>query len=152
MSLYRQAGGRGTRALAIALLVGLLIGGLAGYLAGRASVDEPSAAEVIAGARAKMSSVAAGLELVPIEYEGAVRNGKVAARTEYAAAKAAASRASEDLAASAEDLRAIDPAAYEAATSAIEALEAAIDGIVSPARVESLAQTASTTVESLADG
>jgi hypothetical protein len=131
------------------LVAGLLIGALAGYPIGRGSVDEPSAAEAIAEVRAELAPVAAGLELVPIEYEGAVRNGEVVARTEYEASQAAVSRAAQDLATSAEDLRAIDPAGYEAAAAAIGDLESALGAVAPPARIEALAQAASARVESL---
>jgi hypothetical protein len=152
MSLYRQAGGRSPRALATVLLAGLLIGGLAGFLAGRGSVEEPSAAEAVADARAELAPVAAGLELVPIEYEGAVRGGRVVARTEYAATQGAASRAADDLASNAEDLRAIDPTGYKAATKAVAQLTAAIDSVARPARIEALASGAGTQVKALSGG
>jgi len=152
MSLYRQAGGRGARALVAALAGGLLIGAVVGFLLGRGSVDEPSAAEVVAEARAELTPVAAGLELVPIEYEGAVRDGRVVAPTEHEATQRAAARAAEDLAASAEGLQAIDPAGYEAAAAAIADLEAAIEAVAPATRVGTLAEAASARVESLAGG
>jgi hypothetical protein len=149
MSLYRQTGGRSTRTVVAALAAGLLIGLLAGYLIGRGSVDEPSAAEVVADARAELQPVAAGLELVPIEYEGAWSDGKVAAPTEYAGAKEAVARAEASLAAAGEDMRAIDPSGYAAATKAVERLSSALDATVPPDKVESLANQASAAVESL---
>jgi hypothetical protein len=152
MSLYRQAGGRSPRALAAVLLAGLLIGGLAGFLAGRGSVEEPSAAEAVADARAELAPVAAGLELVPIEYEGAVRDGRVIARTEYEATQAAAARAAADLLAASEDLHAIDPMGYEMAEQAIDKLVKAIAAVVPPAQIEALTRAASNRVESLAAG
>jgi hypothetical protein len=150
VSLYRQAGGRGPAALAGVLIVGLLIGGVAGFLAGRGTAEEPSAAEVVAAARADLRPVAAGLELVPIEYEGAVRGGEVVARTEYEATQGAVARASADLAAAAEDLRAIDPAGYEAAVASIAALEQALAAVAPPPRIEALAGIASARIETLA--
>lgn len=152
MSLYRQAGGRDRRVLAGALLGGLLVGLLVGYLAGRGSVEEPSAAEVIAEARAELRPVAAGLELVPIEYEGAVSAGEVAAPTEYQAAQSAVARAEAALAASAEDLRAIDAATYAAAEQAVADLSEAIDSRAPPTEIETLASKAGSRVESLAAG
>jgi hypothetical protein len=152
MSLYRQAGGRGARTFVAALVAALLIGGLVGFLVGRGSVEEPSAAEVVANAREDLGPVELGLEQVPIEYEGAVRDGRIVARTEYTATQATATRTAEDLDAAAEDLRAIDPDGYEAATAAIEKLEAAIAAVVPPARVEALAVEAGARLESLAAG
>lgn len=153
MSLYRQAGGYAPRAIVAALIAGVLIGGLAGFLAGRGSVGDRSAAEVVADAQAKLRPVAAGLELVPIEYEGALDDdGRVAAETEYEAAQAAVSRAQAALAAAAEDMRAIDPAGYAAATRSLMQLVAAIDSVAPPSRIEALAARARTRVESLSGG
>lgn len=152
MSLYRQAGGYAPRTLIAALLAGALIGGLAGFLGGRGSVEEPSLAEQVSQARAELSPVAAGLELVPIEYEGAVSGGRITAETEYEATQGAAARAAAGLAAVSEDMRAIDPAGYAAATRAIDELTTAIDAQATVARVDSLARIASTRVEALAGG
>jgi hypothetical protein len=152
MSLYRQAGGRGPRALVAALVAGLLFGALTGFLLGRGSVDDPSAAEAVADVRAELTPAAAGLELVPIEYQGAVRRGEVVASTEYTATQGAAARAAGELGAVAADMRAIDPAGYEAATAAIAHLQAAIDAVAPPARVEALAGRASARLEALAAG
>jgi hypothetical protein len=149
VSLYRQAGERGPALLISLLLIGLLVGGAAGFLAGRGSADDASAAEVVADARAELAPVAAGLELVPIEYEGAVSKGKVTAQTEYEATQSAAARATEELEAS-EGIRAIDPDGYEAATAAIEKLERAIAAVAPPTRIEALAEIASARLESLA--
>jgi hypothetical protein len=152
VSLYRQAGGLSPRALVAALLIGALIGSLAGFLAGRGSVEERSAAEAVADARAELRPVAAGLELVPIEYEGALEDGRVAAQTEYEAAQGAASRAEAALADAGDDMRAIDPAGYAAAARSLARLGAAIDSVAPPSRIDSLAQAASARVESLAGG
>jgi hypothetical protein len=149
VSLYRQPGERGPALLVTLLLTGLLIGAVAGFLIGRATTDDPSLAEQIEDARAGLAPVAAGLELIPIEYEGAVSNSKVTAQTEYEATQAAASRATEELEASAEDMQAIDPTGYESATAAIEQLESAIDAVAPPARIEALSDGARAQLESL---
>ncbi len=150
MSLYRQAGGRGPRAIVAALLAGVLIGALAGYPAGRGSVEAPSAAELVADARAELRPVAAGLELVPIEYEGTLRGGEVESPTEYQAAKDAVLRAEQALRSAGQDLEAVDPDGYAAATRAIARLERAIDSVAPPARVEALARLARARIEALA--
>jgi hypothetical protein len=152
MSLYRQAGGRNTRALVAALLAGVLLGGLVGFLIGHGSADQPSAAELVADARAELQPAADGLELVAIEYRGAVKGGKVVAETEYQATVDAVSRVDDTLTASAEDMRAIDPAGYAAATAAVGRLANAVDAIEPPTRVEALARTAGEKVGVLSGG
>jgi hypothetical protein len=152
MSLYRQVGGRGARGLVGALLAGVLLGGLAGFLIGHNSADEPSAAELIGNARAELRPVGDALELVPIEYRGAVRGGRVVAETEYQAAREAISRAEDTLAAAGEDMRAIDPTGYAAATAAVARLAKAVDTIEPPTRVEALARTAGEKVGVLSGG
>lgn len=152
MSLYRQAGGFSPRALAGSVLAAALIAALIGFLVGRGSVEDPSPAEVVAEARAELRPVAAGLELVPIEYEGALRGGRVVAETEYEATQAAVSRTEAALAAAAEDMRAIDPAGYAAAIGSIRRLAGAIEAQIAIERVDALAQAASARVDALADG
>jgi hypothetical protein len=150
MSLYRQAGGFSPRTLALVAVAALLVGALAGYLAGRGSVDEPSVADLAAEARNELRPVAAGIELIPIEYEGAVDAGGVAAPTELEATQGAASRAEEALEASAGDMKAIDPAGYAAARRSLTELSAAIDAVAAPARVNALARAAEARVAALA--
>jgi hypothetical protein len=151
MSLYRQAGGISPRALVVGVLVAALVGALIGFLLGRGSVEDPSPADVVAEARAELRPVAAGLELVPIEYEGAFRGGRVAP-TELKAAQDAASRAAAELEAASEDMRAIDPAGYAEAASTVEELSSALDSTASQARVEALATRAQAAVEELSGG
>jgi hypothetical protein len=152
MSLYRQAGGFSSRALVAALVVGALVGALAGFLAGRGSVEEPSAAEVVADAREALGPVELGLEQIPIEYEGALRGNRVIAQTEYEAAQATSDRTQAALAETAEDMEAINPSGYAAATRAVDRVSAAIDAVVPPARIEALVALASRQVEVLAGG
>ncbi len=152
MSLYRQTGERNSGALIVAVAIGLLIGGLTGLFAGRGSVSQPSLAEQVADARAKLEPVAAGLELVPVEYGGSVRNGRVVSPTEYEASQAAVARAQQDLTAAGADLRVIDPAGYAAALKSIRALSDAVDAKVVAARVDSLARAARARVGVLAGG
>lgn len=150
MSLYRQAGGHARRTLVAALIGGALIGGLIGFLGGRGSAEDPSAADLVADARAELRPVSTGLELIPIEYEGALRQGRVVARTEYEAAQAAASRAEAALLAVSEDMEAIDPVGYAAARRSLARLNAAIDDVASPARVDALASAAQARIDALA--
>ncbi len=148
MSLYRQTGGYSPRTLVVALAVVALLGGAIGFLLGRGSVEDRSAAQAVAEARAELRPVAAGLELVPIEYEGALRGGRIAPG-EVDAAREAAVRAKAELASAAESMRTIDPAGYAAATQAVDRLLSAVDAAGPPARVEALAAEASAAVEDL---
>lgn len=150
MSLYRQAGGRNAGAIVVALAAGLLVGGLTGFLAGKGSVEEPSLSDQVAGARAKLDPVAAGLELVPVEYGNSVRDGTVVEPTEYKATQAAVDRARQGLTAAGADLRVIDPVGYSAAVAAVRSVSDAIDARTSATRVDALARAAETRVESLA--
>jgi hypothetical protein len=149
MSLYRQAGGRSTGTIAAALVAGLLVGSLAGFLIGKGSADEPSLSELVADARGELAPVAAGLELVPVEYGSSVHGGRVVEPTEYGASQAAVARAEQALTAAGKDIRAIDPAGYAAAFGAVRTLADAIDARATAERVDSLARAASARVESL---
>jgi hypothetical protein len=133
----------------VAAVLGVLVGGMAGFLAGRGSAGEPSAAEVVADARAELRPVSTGLEVLPIEYEGSVEGGRVSAPTEYRAARAAVARADEDLAAS-ENARAIDPAGYAAARRSLARLGEAIESVAPPVRVDALARAAQARIDALA--
>jgi len=152
MSLYRQAGERGPALLVGLLVAGLLIGGVAGFLIGQASVDEPTLSEQVDEARAELRPVAAGIELVPIEYEGAVEGGEVTAPSERGAAADAIERADAGLESAAVGLRTLDRRGYEEAVEAIEALGAAVDATAPLARVERLAERAGARVEAFAGG
>lgn len=152
MSLYRQAGGQAPRTIAVAAIVGALAGGLIGFLAGRGSAGEPSAAEVVADARAELRPVSTGLEVLPIEYEGSVEGGRVSAPTEYRAAEAAAARAEDGLEAASEDMRAIDRAGYAAARRSLARLGEAIDEVAPPARIDALTRAAQARIEALGGG
>ena len=152
MSLYRQAGGRSAGRIAAALVIGLLIGGLAGFLICRSTASDPSLSELVADARAELAPVAAGLELVPVEYGSSVRGGRVVEPTEYAASQAAVARAEQALTAAGTDLRAIDPVGYSAVLDSLRALSGAIDARASGTKVDSLARAASDRVEVLAGG
>jgi hypothetical protein len=152
MSLYRQVGGFSSRSLLAGVLAAALLGALIGFLVGRGSVEPPATAEAVAAARAELRPVSAGLELVPIEYEGALRGGRVVAETELEATRAAVLRAKAELEAVAEDMNAIDPSGYAAATRSIARLVAAIEAQASIARVNALAREASARVDALASG
>lgn len=150
MSLYRQAGGLSSRALAAVAVTIALTGALIGFFVGRGSVAQPSAVEVVAAARKALTPVELGLEQVPIEYEGALgQDGEVIAETEYEAAQATAERTEAALTETGDDMRAIDPAGYAAATRALARLIAAIDDVAPPFRIEALSARASARIDSL---
>lgn len=152
MSLYRQAGGFSPRALIAAVLAAALLAGLIGFLAGRGSVEEPSPAEAVAEARQALGPVEIGIEQIPIEYEGALRSGRVVAETEYGAAQATAERTEAALAEAGDDMGAIDPAGYAAAVRAVARITEAIGDVAPPSRIEALSARAGARVESLAGG
>jgi hypothetical protein len=149
MSLYRQAGGRSAGVIAVVLIAGLLIGALTGFLIGKGTASESSLSEQVADARAELAPVAAGLELVPVEYGNSVRDGRVIEPTEYEASQAAVERAKQTLTVAGEDLRIIDPAGYSTALRAVRTLSEAIDARASAARVDTLARAANVRIERL---
>jgi hypothetical protein len=152
MSLYRQAGGRSAGTIVAVLVAGLLVGCLTGFLIGRGTASNPSLSELVADARAELAPVAAGLELVPVEYGGSVRDGRVVSPTEYEASQAAVARAEQALIAAGKDLRAINSAGYAAAVESTKHLSSAVEAKATAARVDSLARAASAKVEILAGG
>jgi hypothetical protein len=127
MSLYRQAGharrrrrimiGAAAALVAVAVLVVVLATGSSG---------PPSRADRVQSARGAASQALDGLELLGIEYGQAVKGGRVAAPTEYAAAKSDVQRARKALTDHVADLDAVDPAARRRAAAAFAALAAAV--------------------------
>jgi hypothetical protein len=129
MSLYRQAGrARRRRRITIgvaAALVALIV--LVVVLATAGSSGPPSRADRVQAARAAASQARDGLELLGIEYGQAVKGGRVAAPTEYEAAKADVQRARKALTDHAADLDAVDPPARRRADAALATLAAAVN-------------------------
>src|SRR3954452_2675842 len=143
MSLYRQAGRAGGRTLAIAGAVALVVGLAAGFAIGRASAPEPTLADRVADLRAKLGPAREGIEASAPEYEGAVRDGRVVAPTEYGAAKADVERAAAAVAASRADLRALDRDRAARVDQSLAALRGAGRRRADPATVRRLAVIAS---------
>jgi len=137
MSLYRQP--RAARPLLIASIaaVALLVGGAIGFALGRGSAPEPSAQDVVSQLRDDLRPLAAGLELLPTEYPQALQGGG-----ESAAVTGDLGRIRSALAASAADLRTLDPAGARALANRVAALEQAIAARVPPAQVKQLATAA----------
>src|SRR4051794_11013184 len=111
MSLYRQPGRASARTIAVIVAAALVVGLAAGFGIGRATggEDQRSVAEAVAALRGDLRPALSGLGLVRIEYAQAVKDGRVAAPTEYAAAKADVQRARAAVTAHAGDLRALSP-------------------------------------------
>ena len=140
MSLYRQPGRFGTRAIAGAAAVAVVVGLVLGFALGRSTAPDPSLADKVAGLRTALAPAREGVELVATEYPQAVRGGRVVAKTEYAAAKADVQRARAAVDAHAADLRAVGKAA--ALQRALADLAAAVDQRADPARVRQLGDAA----------
>jgi hypothetical protein len=137
MSLYRQP--RGARPLLIAGIaaVALIVGGAIGFALGRGSAPDPSARDVVAQLRGELRPLAAGLELLPTEYPQALQGGG-----ESAAVTGDLGRIRSALAASAADLRTLDPAGARALADRVAALQQAIAARAPAAQVERLAAAA----------
>jgi len=108
MSLYREAGARRNLAAA-AIGVALVVGVAAGAVIGRATKQTPSLAEQMRDVQERTRPVVQGLDLVRLHV-----------RTDRDAALAQAKRARDLFGGVAADLAAVDPAAAEAASRALD--------------------------------
>jgi hypothetical protein len=141
MSLYRQPGRASARTIAVAVVAALVVGLAAGFGIGRATggEDQRSVAEAVAALRGDLRPALSGLGLVRIEYAQAVKDGRVAAPTEYAAAKADVGRARAAVTAHVADLRALSPEQAAKAEQALAQLAAAVQAKADAAQVNQLA-------------
>ena len=142
MSLYRQAGRTSGRTLIIAAVVALVVGLLGGYAIGRATAPKPTLADKVADLRSSLGPAQEGIELSATEYPQAVRNGKIVAPTEYAAAQSDVQRARDAISGARADVQAMAPARAEALDRAVSDLRAAIDAKRDPAQVKQLSAAA----------
>jgi hypothetical protein len=142
MSLYRQAGRTSGRTLVITAVAALVVGLLGGYAIGRATAPKPTLADKVADLRSSLGPAQEGIELSATEYPQAVRDGKVVAPTEYAAAQSDVQRAREAISGARADVQALDPARAEALDRAVTDLRAAIDAKRDPAQVKQLSAAA----------
>ncbi|HKG38034.1 MAG TPA: hypothetical protein VKB25_03520 [Conexibacter sp.] len=147
MSLYRQPSR--TRPLLIAAIaaVALLAGLAIGFGLGRSSAPKPSAQDVVAELRDGLRPLAAGLQLLPTEYPQAREGGGESAAVDGDLARIRAA-----LAATAPDLRVLDPTGARALAARVTALEQAIDDTAPSARVARLAAAAQATLAELPGG
>ena len=128
MSLYREAGSRKGRTLAVLTAV-LVVGGLIGFGVGWALKPQPTLQDRIEDVQAEVEPALDGLELVPIHYESTNPVTKRAASEQLVAAK-------EDLDDAADDLRALDPAGAAQVTASLAARERLLDHGASSAEVD----------------
>lgn len=134
MSLYREVRGR-TRRLLISAAVILVLGLVGGFALGRASKGEPSLAEKVSDFRDDAQNVADALEVLAVEYPQAVRNGRVAAQTEYAGAKKDVDRAQTAFEHIQDDLHAIFPQRVALAAGQLHELEKLVNQAAPPEQV-----------------
>jgi hypothetical protein len=147
MSLYRQPRAARPLLLGAIAVVALLVGGGIGFALGRGSAPEPSAQDVVAQLREELRPLAAGLELLPTEYPQALQGG-----SESAAVSGDLGRIRSALAASAADLRALDPTGARALAERVAALEQAIGARAAAAQVKQLAAEAQAALAAVPGG
>jgi hypothetical protein len=152
VSLYRQAGRASTRTVALAAAGALAAGLLAGFAIGRATEGEPSLADEVRELRTDLRPAREGVEQTAVEYGPAVRDGRVVAPTEYAAARASVARAREAIAAVRGDLRALDAGRAAAAERAVDTLAAAVEAKAAPRDVERLSRAAQAALRATTGG
>jgi hypothetical protein len=142
MSLYRQAGRASGRTLIIAAVVALVVGLAGGYAIGRATAPKPTLADKVADLRSSLGPAQEGIELSATEYPQAVRDGRIVAPTEYAAAQADVQRARDAISGARADVQALDPTRANALDRAVANLRAAIDAKSDPEQVKQLSAAA----------
>ena len=132
MSLYREAGSRRGRTVAVlagALVVGLLVG----FALAWGLKPEPTLADRIEDVQEDVRPALDTLELVPIHYEAANAVTKRAASDQLAAAR-------EELDAVQKDLEALDPAGAAAVVTSLGGLQRLLEQGAAPERVDEAVQ------------
>jgi hypothetical protein len=136
MSLYRRPGRVATRTLALCAVAALVIGLAGGLVLGRVTAPDPSLADKVAELRTQLGPADQGIELTATEYAQAVKDGQVAAPTEYQAAKADVQRVQDTLATTRADLRALSAAKATALEQAVDELDVGVRERVDPAELQ----------------
>lgn len=142
MSLYRQPGRHGTRALVLSVVAAFAAGALLAFPLGRSSAPEPSLGDQVARVRADLQPARQGLEILPEEYAQSVQAGGAASPAELAGVTASLARVRETVRRRGADLRIISPAAAAALERDVAAVEAAVSERAAPERVTRLIETA----------
>jgi hypothetical protein len=142
VSLYRQAGRANARSAVAAALAALLLGFGAGYLTRGGGEESPSLRVAVSDVRDRLRPVRAGLDLVMVEYPQAVRDGRVIAGTEYAAAQADVARARKGFASARADLALLDSRRTREAAAALDQLATLVDRRVPAPQVAAAARAA----------
>jgi hypothetical protein len=148
VSLYREAGRRNARTVAIAAVVALVVGLGVGYAIGHGSAPEQSATELGSKLRSELRPVNAGLALIPNEYAQAYKGEGVEAE----GVQGALARIEKDLIAAAPDLRALNPKGVEQLDIAFDALKKAVNGKAPPAEVKKAAERVTAVLATLPGG
>ena len=132
MSLYREAGSRRGRTVAVlagALVVGLLVG----FALAWALKPEPTLADRIEDVQEDVRPALDALELVPIHYDSENEVTRRAASDQLAAAR-------EELDAVRDDLEALDPSGAAAVATALAGLQRLLEQGADPERVDEAVQ------------
>jgi hypothetical protein len=125
----------------------LLVGGGAGYAIGAAGgSDRPKLRETVASLRSDLDPVRDAMALLPTEYRQAVEAGRVAAPTEYAAAKADVQRARDAVRRHRSDLQTLYPRTAARLDSLLAQLSDAVQRRASQQVVARLARAVQTTL------
>jgi hypothetical protein len=132
------------RTLALVAGAALLVGLVAGLAIGRATKSEPSLADKVADLRSQLRPAREGIEILPNEYEQAVRGGRVIAPTEYDGARGVVKRARAAVRAASSDLRAYDASRADDLDHRLADLESAVQRRADPAEVTRAAAAART--------
>jgi hypothetical protein len=130
MSLYRQAGRR-TGWLVAFVSIALVVGFLVGFGVSRATTDDPTFEDAVAGVQADAAEAADALELVGIHYA-----------TAQEAARQQLERGQESFDSVREQLELLSPAETGAAAESIQDLSSLVDRSEPAAAVERAAQEA----------